>query len=397
MNAGRSMNRSAAGSAAATPQRRGAGIISSRSAVASAATGDSGPPRRVRSFSLIEVIAVLAIIAILLAVLLPALLKQLDRLAAGKETTVLKALAQGLQQGVVVGKRVPTTTGNDWAQVIAANAGYQVSEVLTNACRLPRACLIDPNLQIGTVTAGTLPFTQTSNGVSALPANPRFMILSSLAGALPVSSGTNSTFDTIWNTPDGAVPAGWPSSWADRGADLRIQRITLTPSFKRLILNNSANSTNAKYSIDGSVPKVVPSNGFDAYFVENSLLSLYSNTSNIPDATQVLIRDTTFTYANSNWSGNILGWPGLGSGGGDNLDVIIKLFMSSPANPWPNPDAYPAQAFTAMTNYVAKYTVWATNGFPDDSTWQAVKNAGLNNSISTSVESVVKELHKIAP
>src|SRR6266511_5640380 len=65
----------------------------------------------------------------------------------------------------------------------------------------------DPGLRIGpTNTSQLLPYTQSTNG-SAPPLNPRLMILSSLAQALPVSSGTNSAFQTIWNTADGAVPS----------------------------------------------------------------------------------------------------------------------------------------------------------------------------------------------
>src|SRR5688572_23756458 len=82
----------------------------------------------VRAFTLIEVISILAVIAVLVAVLLPAFIKQLDRLAAEKETAILKKFAQALEQSVKTNKRIPATVGNDWAQVLAASAGFQVSD-----------------------------------------------------------------------------------------------------------------------------------------------------------------------------------------------------------------------------------------------------------------------------
>jgi hypothetical protein len=291
----------------------------------------------------------------------------LDRAAADKETAVLKVLGAGLQQSFLRYKRLPGVATNDWAQMIAASSGYQLSDVLTNGRGASRVYLIDPNIRVGTNNSITLPFNQTSNGVSTLTlTNVRVMLLSSISQALPVSSGSNNTFDTIWSTADGSVPAGWPASWNNRGDDLKIQRISLTPSFKRLILNNSFNAPSALYSIDGSTPALVSSNTFDRWFIEGTVLSLFSSTNGVPDANQILTRDTTFTMPSggTNWTGNILGWPGSGGGSGSstNLDIIVKLYMSTAENPYTH--STPMQGFNVITNFMARYNAWASSGFP---------------------------------
>src|SRR5205814_2149402 len=104
---------------------------------------------------------------------------------------------------------------------------------------IPRAFLADPNLWIASAN-GQLPYTQTIAGTGTnvggmnLPGlNLRLMILSSLSLSLPATID----FNTTWATAEGSVPPGWPAAWSNRGDDLRIQRLDLTPLFHRVILN----------------------------------------------------------------------------------------------------------------------------------------------------------------
>jgi hypothetical protein len=62
------------------------------------------------------------------------------------------------------------------------------SAISTNSRRYARAFLIDPNLRVGTNGGAPLPYVQDANG-SINPVSARVMIVSSLAQALPVSSG----------------------------------------------------------------------------------------------------------------------------------------------------------------------------------------------------------------
>src|ERR1041385_4087872 len=87
-----------------------------------------GRPRG--GMTLIEMIAVLAILAILAAGIFPLLFRQMDKAAADLETSTLKTYVNGLQQTILRNRYIPGT--NDWATIIATEAGVNVSGVTTN-------------------------------------------------------------------------------------------------------------------------------------------------------------------------------------------------------------------------------------------------------------------------
>src|SRR5437016_3062066 len=59
------------------------------------------PGQAQRAFSLIELIGVLAVIAILAAVLVPALIRQLDKIAGDQESAALKSFGGALQASIM--------------------------------------------------------------------------------------------------------------------------------------------------------------------------------------------------------------------------------------------------------------------------------------------------------
>ena len=314
-----------------------------------------------QAFTLIEMIAVLAVIAVLAAVLVPALIKQLDWAAGQSEASALKRFGDGLRASILKNRAIPDQSS--WAQVIAATVGMQTNDVFKNPRNVARVYLIDPALRIGpSSTSQLLPYAQSTNG-AATPANPRVMILSSLAQALPVSSGTNAAFDTIWNTADGAVPADSAWSGYKRGDDLKIQRVNLTPLFHQLFLNNITNS-NCGVTFDSATNRIT-TNAFSGYYLDGTVLSLYWTNTLV--AQQVLTRDCGFTFDGTGWHGSLLNAPtpsgggGSGSGSFSNLDFILPLFLATTNNP--RSGQSPLAVFTALTNYMMTYKTWANTNF----------------------------------
>src|SRR5262245_31058372 len=60
------------------------------------------------AFSLIVIIGLLAVIAILAAVLVPALIRQMDTAAGQQESAALKALVDALQQSILRKRSIPS-------------------------------------------------------------------------------------------------------------------------------------------------------------------------------------------------------------------------------------------------------------------------------------------------
>src|ERR1051326_6348572 len=142
-------------------------------------------PSRVAGFTLLQMIAVLAIIAVLVAATVPTIIRRVDQAAWTRETSDLNSIADSLTQSITRNKTIPGT--NNWATAIANQMSLQVSAITTNSRRFARAFLVDPAYQIGSSVAGQI-YTQTTNGTSK-PVSARVMIVSSLARALPVSTG----------------------------------------------------------------------------------------------------------------------------------------------------------------------------------------------------------------
>ena len=239
-----------------------------------AASERSGYASACAGFTLIEIVGVLAILAILALVVFSVTTRSLDFAAANLESTSLANYATAFQNNILRNRYIPGAS--DWATVIAAELGVNVSSVTNNGHNITnRFFLIDPALQIGTNAAGMLPYVQSNlvlyvaaNSQAYQPNSPRVMIVSSLSTPLPdfVTSGTASSavFNNLWNWPNqsAAPPAGWPANWNNRGTDLVVQRINLAPLFVHLTLQDyppSSSYTNSgQYAIDRLATNQVP-------------------------------------------------------------------------------------------------------------------------------------------
>ncbi len=328
--------------------------------------------RAARGFSLIEIIGVLAVIMIMAAAIAPALLKQLDKAAQDTEGAALQQIANGLQSYVQDHRRIPGPA--TFFQDIGGELGWLASDVSTNARRNPRYYLVDPALRLGTNTA--LPYVQTMAG-SPNPTNARVMVVTSLGGPLPTAISTPSLtatdFANLWNSTDGSTPAGW--TYGGSFADIKIQRINLTPLFVWLTLNSNP-QPGGRYTVDstdGSDNVALPANPFTAAFLRGSVLWLHDLNGNL-QTKQVLDIDSSFFYESGVWRGKFFMATDSQRRGGADLQAAYEIFMAAPPNPNAKFGVTQAMVTGDMINYMSNYIFWATNGFDSG------KKGGLDNA-----------------
>jgi type II secretory pathway pseudopilin PulG len=340
------------------------------------------------SFTLIEMIGVLAVLAILLAVVLPALIRETDKLVADTESANLQAYSDALQQSIERYRYIPGET--NWSATIAAQLGASVTMVSTNARHQARVFLIDPNLQIGANGDG-LPYAQTnfsfgsqvtSSGAIVAPISPRVMIVSTLGASLPsnLASGASTDFSNLWNAADGTVPSGgvW-ANWPGNPSDVKVQRINLSPLFVNLVLMTYLTSAqNGQYAVDGGPLGAAPlGGGTNGYFIEGTVLNLYNNSpTNSLDSQQVLIRDSSFVFDNNVWRSEIYDPVGVGGllGG---IAGVVAQFLAAPPNlnaANNNGNAQQVLVVQDMMTYMSNYDAWAAGNFSDNNLKSQLQN-----------------------
>jgi prepilin-type N-terminal cleavage/methylation domain-containing protein len=315
------------------------------------------------AFTLIETIAVMAVLAILAAVLVPTLIRRIDRAAWTKETADLNSMADALSLSILRGKTVPGT--NEWATNIASQMSLPVSSITTNSRRNARAFLVDPNFSIN--SAG-LPYTQNINGATNKPVSARVMILSSIAQPLPVSTGvpTSADFNNIWNAAENTVPAGSPfTGWGGTGEDLRIKKLNLEPLFYQLVLyNHDPTNITAPFSIDRQATNAVSSGppGWNKYYLASSDVWLLDSNYNLRTR-YLLNRSISFIFESGSWRGQIQGGETFSDTNGVAASAFLSLastFYNTTNNPSAAGGASPSAVLISMYTFMFDYVFWAT-------------------------------------
>lgn len=307
-------------------------------------------------FSLIEFVGVMAVLAILAAMTAPLLVRQSDKGALAKEVSELSSISNALCMDIIRNKAMPDET--TWHNVAANWMNRPAAQISTNARGYQRAFLIYNGGWLAGYPAGSF-YSQSGTGLSGTN-NARAMIVSTIATALPISSGrpTAADFNNIWNTPPLQKPSTW-TTWNGSGADLTIQRFNVDPLFHRLILANRDNSTQPGFTIDstsaGAKTLVVHNTGKDAYYLDGTVVSLWVG-STLTNSF-VLTSDVSFTFNGGMWRAQLAGGSAGNGGLATNFSAFANAFISTPSSN--NKGTDPQGLMTAFASFMYAYSIWA--------------------------------------
>jgi type II secretory pathway pseudopilin PulG len=315
---------------------------------------------RVDGWTLIESIAVMAVIAILAALIVPNIIRRVDRASWIKETADLDSIANSFTRYILRYKTIPSYTG--WASAAADQMAMPVSAISTNSRRYARAFLVDPDLRID---GAGLPYTQSANGAAGSPVSARVIILSSLGRALPIASGVPSPadFTNIWNAAENSVPSA-PAfgGWAGTGDELRVRRLNLGQLFYQLILVNHDPSPGvAPFSIDHGVTNSVASGplGWNKYYLDGSDLWLLDSNYNLRTR-YLLKRNISFIFESGSWRGQIQGGETFSDQPASAFLALAKTFYNKSTSPNAQAGGSQSSVLISMYTFMFDYVFWAT-------------------------------------
>jgi type II secretory pathway pseudopilin PulG len=161
-------------------------------------SGKNSAARAASAFSLIELIGVLAIMTIMASVLVPNVLKSIDRAAVKAEAETLDHLGDAAKL-YLRDTGVELTSAN-WSTALGPYASLNPTELLTNRRQNSRIYIADP-------------------------ATHRAMLVSSMRATLALPATLNFNAVWNWNETNGVRPSGFDAGWTDYLEYLVIERI----------------------------------------------------------------------------------------------------------------------------------------------------------------------------
>ncbi len=279
----------------------------------SSATRDAGNA----GFTLIEMIGVVALVAIMAAIITPNLARKISSSAGEREDKMLEVLGEGVMSYIRTYQVIPGA--NSWITNVAAVTGLSSNEVRrvnVSDAASARVYLVNFAFQPSTASGGGFAdpvWTQTAAGATTVT-SPRILIISTHKSSLtlPVTSGraaSQAAFDAIWDwTFDPATkapPGGWPSAWSGNGEYLHVERVNLTPHFRRVVINNLEYPDTSPYYQVGTATMTLFSSAatLDRYFLDSSFLRFYKDDANGNDLdlSYSLNGTANFIYENDAW------------------------------------------------------------------------------------------------
>jgi hypothetical protein len=354
-------------------------------------------PRRraLGGMALITLIGILAVITIFAVVLLRALLREIDFDVAREERASLRTFGDAFTKGVMRQGYIPSQ--NEWAGLVANQAGMDLATVAHNRRNQPRILLIDANGWLNTVS---LPWTQPQAGSTNVPSNARMMVVSGLGKALPIASGmaTPAVFNPLWNGTNNFTTGAW-AGWGGQPGDVQIERINLTPLFVALYIVTAGDYPAAgQYTIGTNTTLLAaPSQHLNVpynprYLIAGTSLNLYhASPSNTLDAIQILNKDGSYIYDRGIWKSSAAG--GVLPGGVD-IATVVNAFLNAPynqhaQNTTPYPEIQQYMVVGSMMNYMSNYIAWASGStaggvpFSDNGLYLNLRNNIQPNMMST--------------
>lgn len=343
-----------------------------------------------RAWTLVELIGVLSLLAILSAVLVPLMVRELDRIARELEVREMVGFVSAVEQGIRRQRQIPDAT--EWAGFVATELGRRVDEVQTNARGGRRLWIVDPRLRLGPASGGTLPFQQGPSG-SMEPVSPRAVLVSSLGEPLPASvrdgvASSTARFDAIWSSAPGSIPGDW--SWSGKGEDLIVERLHFGSLFVPVVLNPSPEAPFGRFGLDDGETNVVPVGVFQSWYLRGSLLRLHATDGTL-QLSSVLREPVSLGFERGAWRGR----PSFQSMGGHATGVAVEesseRFVSAPENPaavGPEGLVTPSHALLCVSNFLAGYCIWATDGFPRGAAQEAVVQVAMDRMAAATAELV---------